>query len=160
MVVIGVFIASGIAAASWVNVGLSCFEGEEVAWRLSLALPVVFSVLLMGFSMCYPESPRWLVSKGLWDGARGAMRVLAGPDADEEVITMEIDDISRTLQQASGAERGFLDLFKPSPERLFQRLCLAIGINFAAQMTGANVISYYGKTIFNPSVSRTQRLPS
>lgn len=74
--------------------------------------------------------------------------VLAGPDADEEVITMVIDNISRTFQQASGAERGFLDLLKPSPERLFQRLCLVIGINVAAQMTGANVISHYGKTIF------------
>lgn len=61
---------------------------------------------------------------------------------------MVIDNISRTFQQASGAERGFLDLLKPSPERLFQRLCLVIGINVAAQMTGANVISHYGKTIF------------
>ena len=56
------------------------------------------------------------------------------------------------LQQTPTSERGFLDLLKPGPQRLFYQLCLATGLNFCAQMTGASVISYYGKTIFKKSL--------
>lgn len=43
MVVVGIFITSGIALASWVNVGLSHVDEHEISWRLPLALPLVFT---------------------------------------------------------------------------------------------------------------------
>lgn len=153
VVIIGIFIASGIAIAGWVNVGLSFLEENEVSWRLPLALPIIFTLMLMAFAMSFPESPRWLISRGLKTEARAAIYTLSGKDsASHEAVTLEIESISVALQEASNSERGFCDFFKRAPQRLFYRLCLAVGINFCAQMTGANVISYYGKTIFQESL--------
>ncbi|KAL3484537.1 general substrate transporter [Aspergillus germanicus] len=148
VVIVGVFIASGIAIAGWVNVGLSYIEEEEVAWRLPLAIPILFTLPLMTMTMTFPESPRWLISKGRKEEAQEALRALTG----REVSPEEMEELQLALRQIPTSERGFLDLFKPGPQRLFYRLCLAIGINFCAQMTGANVISYYGKTIFKESL--------
>ena len=153
VVVIGVFIAIGIACAGWVNFGLSFISAQEVSWRLPLALPIILTVMIMSFAMMFPESPRWLISKGRKDDARAAMITLAGTDrANLEVIDMEINVIASILEESSSWQRGFSDLVKKSPQRLFYRLCLAIAVNFCAQMTGANVISYYGTTIFKESL--------
>ncbi|KAJ5765414.1 general substrate transporter [Penicillium odoratum] len=152
VVIIGIFIASGIAAAGWINVGLSFIQDNQVAWRFPLALPIIFTLMLMAFAMSFPESPRWMISQGLRREAHAAMRALAGDDRSDESIELEIDQIFHNLQQASTSERGFIDLFRIEPQRLFYRMCLAVGINFCAQMTGANVISYYGGTIFQESL--------
>ncbi|KAL3261042.1 hypothetical protein ABHI18_004098 [Aspergillus niger] len=153
VVVIGVFIASGVAIASWVNVGLSFIEGNEVSWRLPLALPIVFTLLLMAFTMSFPKSPRWLISKGLKTEALVAMHALSdAPTVSYEAIDAEIETISLALRESSTSEYGFANFFKRGPQRLFYRLCLAIAVNFSAQMTGANVITYYGKTIFQESL--------
>lgn len=153
VVVLGIFIAIGIASAGWVNFGLSFVETQEVSWRLPLALPIIFTFMLMAFTLSFPESPRWLISKGRTEDARAAMIALAGEEhANPEVIEIEINAISNLIHDGSGSERGFRDLFKKGPQRLFYRMCLAIAVNFCAQMTGANVISYYGTTIFKESL--------
>lgn len=77
--------------------------------------------------------------------------------ATEADIRIQIDNISNLLRQGSQHERGFIDLFKPGRQRLFYRMCLAIGINFCAQMTGANVISYYGSAIFKESLGLEEK---
>ncbi|KAJ6114508.1 hypothetical protein N7486_000286 [Penicillium sp. IBT 16267x] len=161
VVIIGIFIATGIAAAGWTNYGLSHVSHSEIAWRLPLALPVVFTLILIASPMFFPESPRWLVSKGRIAEARAAMIALSDTrDIDEDRVMLEIHDISSALKEASTSERGFVDLFRSSPQRLFYRFCLAIGINFCAQMTGANAISYYGTTIFRSSLGLAQQKAS
>lgn len=154
VVVVGIFITSGIALGGWVNVGLSHLEEHEVAWRLPLALPLVFTSMLLAFTMAFPESPRWLISKGRIDEARRSMAELnSGRHAEPESIDAEISLILSLVQQdGAQSELGFRDFFRRGPQRLFYRLCLAVAVNFCAQMTGANVISYYGTRIFKQSL--------
>jgi sugar porter (SP) family MFS transporter len=151
VVVLGIFIAIGIASAGWVNFGLSFVSHSEVSWRLPLALPIIFTVMLMVCPMSFPESPRWLISKGKIEEAHQSLAELAGSEfANQETIEIEINVISSLV--AVHSERGFKDFLKREPQRLFYRFCLAIAVNFCAQMTGANVISYYGTTIFKESL--------
>lgn len=158
VVIIGIFISSGIAAAGWVNVGFSFIQNNEVAWRFPLALPILFTLMIITFAPFFPESPRWLISKGRLEDAHDAMWDLSTDDTVTEAdIRIQIDNISSLLRQGSQSERGFIDLFKPGSQRLFYRMCLAIGINFCAQMTGANVISYYGSTIFKESLGLEEK---
>lgn len=154
VVVVGIFITSGIALAGWVNVGLSHVDEREIAWRLPLALPLIFTSMLLAFPMFFPESPRWLISKGRIDEARHSMAELnSGIHAEPESIDSEISLILSLVQTDSAQpELGFRDFFRRGPQRLFYRLCLAVAVNFCAQMTGANVISYYGTRIFKQSL--------
>lgn len=154
VVVVGIFITSGIALGGWINVGLSHVQEHEISWRLPLALPLIFTSMLLVFPMGFPESPRWLISKGRIDDARRSMTELnSGKHADPESVDAEISLILSLAQQDSTqSELGFRDFFRRGPQRLFYRLCLAVAVNFCAQMTGANVISYYGTRIFKQSL--------
>lgn len=158
VVILGAFVATGVAAAGWVNYGLSSISSHEVAWRLPLALPVAFALMLIASTMLFPESPRWLIMKGKIEDARRSISCLAvGNQADPEAVELELATLTSTIRiEGQQPSRGYLDLVRRDGQRLRYRLCLAIGINFCAQMTGANVISYYGTTIFKESL----QLPS
>ncbi|KAF2971748.1 hypothetical protein GQX73_g1854 [Xylaria multiplex] len=153
VVIIGIFITGGVAAAGWVNVGLSYVEHSEVAWRLPLAIPLIFTILIISFTPSFPESPRWLISKARIGEARENMILLSDERLSHEAIDQEITTISSLARQnASNPKHGFSSFFRHNNERLFYRFCLTFIINFYAQMTGANIITYYGKTIFRESL--------
>lgn len=152
VVVLGVFIATGIAAASWVNYGLSFVQTSSVSWRLPMAIPLIFVAMLFAFTYSFPESPRWLVSKSRNEDARSALTIISGSNADPEVIDIEIRQFAALSHNDLLHHRGFLSLLKPGKDKLPYRLFLAIAVNFCAQMTGANVITYYATTIFTQSL--------
>lgn len=168
VVVIGIFIASGIALASWVNFGLSFYQQSSVCWRLPLAFPLIFCGLICSSAFLFPESPRWLAQRGKLEEAKSVLSVLEDVDINSEHINIELQCLQEAYNRQASRERGFLDLFKTGRERLLYRTCLSILINFCAQMTGkkylgtlvcsvlirtgANVITYYGSTIFRQSL--------
>ena len=149
---IGFFIASGIAIISWINFGLSFIKHQEVAWRLPLALPIIFPIILLSVTMSFPESPRWLLMKGRKDEAREVLALLAGSHTDPEVLDQEVEILADVIQQQAESERGFRDLFTFGRDRLFYRLCLAVTVNFYAQMSGNNIITFFGPTLFQDSL--------
>jgi len=152
VVVIGIFIASGIALASWVNFGLSFHQQSSVCWRLPLILPFVFCALICLSTFLFPESPRWLVQRGKLEEAKAVLSILEDVSIDSEHIVVELELLQEAYSRQASREQGFLDLFKTGRQRLLYRTCLSILINFCAQMTGANVITYYGTTIFRQSL--------
>jgi len=168
VVVIGIFIASGVAMASWVSFGFSFYQHSSICWRLPLLVPMIFCSIIALSAMLFPESPRWLVQKGRYDEAKVIISILEDVALVSEHIVIEIDSIREACNKQASHERGFLDLFKIGPERLLYRSGLAILINFCAQMTGkktqsisseqflteagANLITYYATTIFRESL--------
>ena len=136
VVVLGIFIASGIALASWVNFGLSFHQKNSVCWRLPLALPLIFCALICSSAFLFPESPRWLVQKGKLDEAKTVLSILEDTNVESEHVAVELQCLQDAYDRQSAREQGFLDLFKPGRQRLLYRTILSILINFCAQMTG------------------------
>ncbi len=99
------------------------------------ALPAVLFLLLL---LCVPESPRWLTKQQREDEALNILARVGG----RETATLEMDDIRDTISQESGS---VWQLFRPG-----MRLALLIGIMLPlfGQISGINVIIYYGEDIF------------
>ncbi|MFA5105309.1 MAG: sugar porter family MFS transporter, partial [Candidatus Margulisiibacteriota bacterium] len=109
---------------------------QEWRWMFGLgALPAV--ILLVGM-IFLPESPRWLVSRGLVDKAKQVLsRTGSGKNVDDE-----IRDISQTMAVKEG---GWSEVFAPW---IRPALVVGIALAFFQQATGINTIIYYAPTIF------------
>jgi len=107
-------------------------------WRgmfFTLLFPALLFILLLLF---VPESPRWLIKKGEEKRASLILSKVSG----SEKANKEIEEVKKSL----GAEEGSIkQLFKPG-----MRAALLIGIllPFFSQISGINVVIYYGPKIF------------
>ncbi|MDR2399604.1 MAG: sugar porter family MFS transporter [Endomicrobium sp.] len=131
-------ITIGILSAYMVNLA---FANYPYGWRIMLGFAALPAVVLFAGTLYLPESPRWLISKGLGDKAYEilkAVRVNTTPDKIEE----EISEIKEANVKESG---GFKDLLQK-----WVRSALVIGIGLAVfqQLIGINTVIYYAPTIF------------
>jgi SP family arabinose:H+ symporter-like MFS transporter len=97
-------------------------------------LPAALFTLLL-FSI--PDSPRWLVKAGK---AQRAFAVLARVDG-RQTAEQEISEIRGTLEDRKTSLR---ELFAPGLRRA---LLVGVGLAFFGQLTGVNVVVYYGPVI-------------
>lgn len=145
-------ITIGILTAYFSNFGLAemaqrCpeFYGSGVwhtvfvseVWRGMLLAGLAPAAILFVLLLIVPESPRWLAKQGQWAAAEYILTRVNGREAAQQ----ELADIQKTLAQESGSIR-----------QLFQRgmrLALLIGVvlPFFSQISGVNVIVYYGPTV-------------
>jgi len=107
-------------------------------WRWMFGSEALPALLLFVLMMMVPESPRFLTSKGRDEEAR---RVLARIDGEQHA-DQEMAEIKAALASESGS---LAQLLQPG-----MRIVLVIGILLAVlqQVTGINVILYYGPEIF------------
>lgn len=137
--------------SAWVNYGLGVIPGNSVAWRLPLAMPIIFALWISASIYCFPESPRWLVQMNRIDEATNVKSILDDVPEHSDIVRAEIMAIQTACELDSGT-KGWKDIIRSEKQRLFYRACLGFAVNFSAQMTGANAISYYATNIFENSL--------
>lgn len=134
-------IVFGIVVAFFSNYLIARHFGSEaisVNWRWMLGVMSAPSALFFLLLFFVPESPRWLVQKGLVDQAKRVLEMVGSAD-----VHGELSAITESLQRESGT----------SGASLFQRkygfaiLC-AVLLAVSNQLTGINAILYYAPTIF------------
>ena len=118
--------------------GLMHFVVIQEVWRSMFGIAVIPSALFFLLLLFVPESPRWLMKQGLYEKATRVLARVAGHKA----AAAETEEIRAALSQESGS---ILQLLKPG-----LRVALLIGIllPFFSQVSGINVIIYYGPKIF------------
>ena len=127
-------LTSGIVIAYLVDYALSGMRG----WRWMFGLAAVPSALL-GIGMVFmPESPRWLVSRGMVDKGRSVLQRIRGTATVDD----EVQDIRRSSAQQSG---NWVELASPL---LRPAMIVGIGLALFQQVTGINTVIYYAPTIF------------
>lgn len=127
-------ITIGIVAAYLVDFALSGVHG----WRWMFALAAIPAAILGIAMFALPDSPRWLLSRGMVRTARSALERIRG--------TRHIDDEFNDIRAGLSRQRGsFRDLSSP-----LVRPVLVVGIGLAVfqQATGINTVIYYAPTIF------------
>ncbi|PYH35685.1 aconitase [Aspergillus neoniger CBS 115656] len=155
----GIFISTGYTLCNWIDLGFSYLSPSTGQWRAPLAIPFLFSAMILVSAFTFPESPRWLVSRGRVEEATTSLCRYRGKDAHGEMIMCEIAHIQLALE-GSGT-MSILDIFdRKDKTRLLLRFWLCMGLNFFQQACGGNLISVYSSTIFEnylhmtPTMSR------
>ncbi|CAG5118305.1 unnamed protein product [Candidula unifasciata] len=137
------FITGGQLVASLVDGAFSYMEHN--GWRYMLGLAAVPSVVqLIGF-IFLPESPRWLMKKGLEQRARNVLVKMRGTtDVEEEMDEMKIEF---EQEKANVNKNGivFIRILKTPPVR--RALIVGCSLQLFQQLCGINTVMYYSATI-------------
>jgi sugar porter (SP) family MFS transporter len=112
--------------------------GYNECWRPMLYIGAVPAIILFTGMLFLPETPRWLISKGLEAKCYEVLQKVEDPALVEDVF----NNMKAELQQDSGS---WTDIFKPWLRTPF---IVAVGIMFLQQFTGINTIIYYSPKIF------------
>ena len=144
-----IMIITGLTAAFVVNyflaktagVSTARFWGGIEAWRWMFLMQAIPAAIFLVALLLIPESPRYLVSKGRTDQARGVLTSLFGAD----VAGAKLDEIRATFSEDHRPRLS--DIMAPGGG---VRPIVWVGIMLAAfqQFVGINVIFYYGATLW------------
>lgn len=142
-------IVLGIALSQLVNFGiLQIADGDQrgeigglEAWQWMLGVMVVPAILYGLLSFAIPESPRFLISVGRNEAARGVLAEVEDKNADLDARVREI-------------EANLHKKHKPTFKDLLGRVgflpvvWIGIGLSALQQLVGINVIFYYSASLW------------
>jgi SP family galactose:H+ symporter-like MFS transporter len=114
-----------------------------ITWRLMFALGAVPGMVFLVGLAFLPESPRWLVMKGVADGARAGLLRLRGLGGDLE---REFAEITTAARLEAGHSAGYRALLEPA---IRPALIVAMVLFFLQQLSGINAVIYYAPAIFD-----------
>ncbi len=109
----------------------------EQVWRSMFGMEMLPATLFFFLLLGIPESPRWLIDRGREQEGFGILSRISGPG----VARQEMNEIKTALNQEEGSIR---ELLKPGFRKA---LMVGVGLSVFGQLTGINVIIYYGPSI-------------
>lgn len=148
VVLLGLFMSLGYVLQAWINLGFYQYKTGPITWRPAIAIPIVFSLVLMGCIFSMPESPRWLMRENRATEARFTLAALKDADLVSLEVEVEMAAMERSLEEASQKSTSLMDLLKSSEDRLPYRFGICVLLQFFQQMSGGNLISVYSTIIF------------
>jgi sugar porter (SP) family MFS transporter len=141
-------ITTGLLLASVVNISTQHFEGT-VAFRIPLAIQFIWAGGLLLGLILLPETPRYLIKRGLPTAAASSLSRLRRLDITHPALIEELAEIEANHEyELSLGPSTYRDVFLGSPH-LGRRIVTGICLQMLQQLTGCNFIFYYGTTFFS-----------
>jgi len=106
-------------------------------WRAMFGAEMIPGILFLLLLFGIPESPRWLIAHGEAAEGRTILNRINGP----ETATAEWQEIQAALAEEEGT---LAELLRPGLRRA---LLVGIGLSFFGQLTGVNIVIYYGPIV-------------
>ena len=140
-------ITCGLFFAAIINIITHGMHSNN-AFRIPLALQFIWAgVLLLGLILL-PETPRYLIKRGLHASAASALSRLRRLDITHPALIEELAEIEANHEyELSLGPSTYRDVFLGSPH-LGRRLLTGCGLQMLQQLSGCNFIFYYGTTFF------------
>ncbi|MBC7296060.1 sugar porter family MFS transporter [Dietzia cercidiphylli] len=142
-------IVSGIFVALLSDAWLAAVAGgaiEELwlgiqAWRWMFLTELVPAITYGVLALMIPESPRYLLAKGLVGEARDVLRTIQSSGVDNR-----IKEIRATVRE--DRKRSWQDMLTPSGRNLLPIVWIGIVLSVFQQAVGINVIFYYSTSLW------------
>ncbi|KAL3482565.1 hypothetical protein BJX62DRAFT_250989 [Aspergillus germanicus] len=135
----------GYCIVNWINYALSFQEGS-IAWRLPIALQLVFICALFATVPWLPEPPRWLLAHGRREEGLEVLSCIEAKPVDDAYIVAQHDEIQYSVQYERDNAVRWRDLLlgmKSEGTKTLRRLLLGAGTQAIQQLQGINIMSYY-----------------
>ena len=111
----------------------------DSSWRWMLASAAIPSLAFFFGLLVIPESPRWLISRGLKAQGEAVLARIFGATAARE----QADAVETAIASEQGS---WAELFSPDVKA---RLVVAVALAVFQQITGINTVLYYGSIIIS-----------
>ncbi|KAE8143452.1 sugar transporter [Aspergillus pseudotamarii] len=136
----------GFFVAQWLGYG--CFQVDShFQWRFPLSFQVVPGIIMGSGIWFLAESPRWLVEKQRYEEAKAMLERLHGNGLNGDFIQLEFREIVDTITaEKQVAVSSWKEMISRASWR--RRLILGMGVQAFGQLSGINVINYYGPQIY------------
>ncbi|MCM2130237.1 sugar porter family MFS transporter [Larsenimonas rhizosphaerae] len=143
-IVLGLFVAflSNYTLANMAGSSVAALWFGFATWRWMFWIEVFPAAVFLIALMFIPESPRYLMSAGKIDRARGVLGKLL---SDEEVNT-KLSEIEGSL--ASDHQPGLRDVINKATGKVHGIVWVGIGLAVFQQLVGINVVFYYGAVLW------------
>jgi len=144
MIVIGLFMAflNNYLLAGAAGSASEAFWFGFDAWQWMFWMEIAPASIFLGTLLVIPESPRYLVSANREEEAREVINSLStAGDADDKIA-----DIRSTLEENRRPSLG--DIIQEHTGRIHPLVWVGIGLASIQQLTGINVVFYYGGTLW------------
>jgi SP family sugar:H+ symporter-like MFS transporter len=140
-------ITVGLLAASVISIITSDIDNSS-AYRIPLGLQLIPALILTAGLVLLPETPRFLVKKGLNEAAGLSLSRLRRLDITHPALIDELQEIVANHQyELTLGPDTYKNIFVGSPH-LGRRTLTGCGLQILQQLSGINFIMYYSTTFF------------
>jgi sugar porter (SP) family MFS transporter len=140
-------ITFGLLIAAIVNFFTSRID-SPACFRIPVAMQFVWAGILLFGLIVLPETPRYLIKRGLHGAAAASLSRIRRLDITHPALIEEIAEIEANhAYELSLGPATYRDIFLGSP-KLGRRLLTGCVLQMLQQLSGCNFIFYYGTTYY------------
>lgn len=140
-------ITTGLFLAAVVNIFTEGMDSAN-AFRIPLAMQFIWAGILLLGLILLPETPRYLIKRGLHTAAASSLSRLRRLDITHPALIEELAEIEANHEyELSLGPSTYKDVFLGSPH-LGRRILTGCGLQILQQLSGCNFIFYYNTTFF------------
>ena len=142
-------------------IAYGCAKGVSgpSAFRIAWGVQGIPAFILLGALFFFPESPRWLGSKGRWQEVENTLALLhAKGNLDDPAVQAEMMEIREAVAASQNTEGvTFFGLFS---KNMWRRTMCGTTVQMWQQLLGGNVAMYYIVYVFEMAGLGDQTLTS
>ncbi|KAG7558181.1 hypothetical protein FFLO_02908 [Filobasidium floriforme] len=144
-----VCVVTGVALSYWINYACSFLgPNDSNAWRIPVAMQLVFVGIMSIIIPFIKESPRWLASKGRNSEACKNLAWVRLRPEDDYRVQAELAEIIAAVEADKEAMAGVSWTKEITAKGKPKRFFIAIMMFVCQQWSGQNSINYYAPEIF------------